>query len=111
MTILGSLIGLVTVLFVYLWKESYILFTVRLPIYFIGCYSGYLLATGKDYENPKALIVLVSATLVVQCCLTYSIDRDWMFRSSLSILPFALIVSVFCRGISWLLDYVPLKAL
>ena len=30
MTILGSLIGLVMVLFVYLWKGSYILFTVRL---------------------------------------------------------------------------------
>lgn len=106
--IIGCIIGLImTSILIYLWKGSVILFTSRIPVFFIGCYFGYLFTTGTKIKHDSFLIIVSCLSLLVEWYLTFNFEPIFLFRSSLSTLPFIFIVPGMCLLLAKLFDVLP----
>lgn len=94
-----------TLILILLQKGSIILFTSRIPIFFIGTFFGYL--SQKKTFNKKnmkhsivALIYLAIIFIVVQILLLKSFDDLFLWRSSLYWTPVIFIIPGLCIAIS-----------
>lgn len=108
----ASLIGLLpTVLFIYLGKGSWILFTARIPLFFMGCYTGYMLTQNRKNAYPGLLMLISICALVAELVLASMYDYDSMHRMGFYYLPQILIVPGGCLLLASLLDKIPQKIL
>ena len=108
----ASLIGLLpTALFIYLGKGTWISFTARIPLFFMGCYTGYMLTLNKKIAYPGLLMLISICVLVVELVLASMYDYDSMHRMGFYYLPQILIVPGVCLLLASLLDKIPNKIL
>lgn len=108
---IGCLVGLsLTSILICLRKGSVIMFTSRIPVFFIGCYFGYLYAVGEKIKHSRYLIMASGVALLIEWFLTYNVNSTFLFRTALSTLPFIVIVPGMCLLLAKLFDILP-KAL
>lgn len=108
----ASVIGMLpTALFIFLGKGTWILFTARIPLFFTGCYAGYMLAMKKDILHPRILTIGSICALVIELYLASKYDYDSMHRLGLYYLPQIIIVPGMCLLLSQLLDKISTKVL
>ena len=112
MAVIASFIGMIpTVMFIYLMKGTPILFTARIPIFFIGCYAGYMLANKKTIRYPILLIAVSIITFVSEIYIAGIYDYQFMHRTGLYYIPLMFVVPGACLLLSALLEFIPNKIL
>lgn len=105
---IGCIIGLfLTSILVCLWKGSVILFTARIPVFFIGCYFGYCYNIHREIKHSRTLVVIGLLALLLELYLSYRLDPLFLFRSGLSTLPFMFVVPGMSLLLAKLMDYLP----
>lgn len=110
--LIGCVIGLMaTATLVYLWKGTPILFFARMPIFFIGCYYGYLLVNDKVIKHPRVWIAMAIVGFITELLLTMTYDVEFLHKSALNTLPFILIVPGVSLLLSRLFDLIPVGVL
>lgn len=110
--IFASLIGLLpTALFILIGKGTWILFTARIPLFFMGCYAGYMLKNNKEILYPNILMAISVCAFVVELFFASRYDYESMHRMGLYYIPQMFIVPGGCLLLALLLDKVPTKVL
>lgn len=104
----ASILGLLpTLFFIYINKGTWILFTSRVPLFFIGAYAGYMLAESKCIRRPMMMIGISLIVFFVELYLARIYDYESMHRMGLYYLPQILIVPGACLFIAKILDAMP----
>lgn len=106
--VLAPLIGLIpTFLFIYLGKGTWILFTARIPLFFMGCYAGWMLEQRKEIRWPWLIIALSVCALIVELVFASRYDYESMHRMGFYYIPQMFIVPGACILMANLLDKIP----
>lgn len=103
--LLGGVI--LTALLVFIGKGTIILFTSRIPVFYVGCIFGRLISDNKPITNVflVSCIVLCIFIFVAECWLSLNFNAVFLRQTALHHIPFCLIIPGLCILLSYLFFY------